>query len=156
LFSIPILLGFLQDWLYVTGFIKPGAHLKSQSLQKVFHWLPLLLRAGVVSLGAALIFPDLVIIDQLPTSQAALVIADLAVIILLAAGVTTRTTAIAGLILLGFHQFFASLSLAQIILAGGYAAILFLGGGPFSLWAPEEYLVYHRAGETAMLKREQT
>ncbi len=156
LFGIPILLGFLQDWLYVTGFIQPGALPKNQSLQKVFHWLPLLFRAGVVSLGAALIFSDLAVLDQLSSSQAALVLADLAVIILLTAGVTTRSAAIVGLILLGFHQLFASLSLAQIFLAGGYAVILFLGGGPFSLWTPEEYLVYHRAGETAMLKGEQT
>lgn len=156
LFGIPILLGFLQDWLYVTGFIQSGALPKNQLLQKVIHWLPLLFRAGVVSLGAALIFPDLAVLNQLSSSQAALVLADLAVIILLTAGVTTRSAAIVGLILLGFHQLFASLSLAQIFLTGGYAVILFLGGGPFSLWAPEEYLVYHRAGETAMLKGEQT
>ncbi len=141
LFGIPILLGFLQDWLYVTGFIQSGALPKNQSLQKVIHWLPLLFRAGVVSLGAALIFPDLAVLNQLSSSQAALVLADLAVIILLTAGVTTRSAAIVGLILLGFHQLFASLSLAQISLACGYAVILFLGGGPFSLWTPEEYLV---------------
>lgn len=154
-FGLPILLGFLQDWFYATGFIKADDGRKSQAIQWMLGWLPLFFRIVVVCLGAALIFPNLIVLNQLSTSQAILVIADLAVILLLTLGVTTRTAAIAGLILLGFHQMYASLSFIQILLAGGYATVLFLGGGPFSLWTPEEYLVFQRAGKAPALKGEQ-
>ncbi len=154
-FGLPILLGFVQDWFYASGVLSAGNRLPSPSLQWMKRWLPLFFRFGVVFLGGALTLPNLLVLAQLPAHQVVLTIADLLVISLLALGITTRTAAIAGLILMGFHQVFASLSLAQILMAGGYSMILFLGGGPFSLWAPEEYLVFHRAGEPATLKVEQ-
>jgi CDP-diacylglycerol--glycerol-3-phosphate 3-phosphatidyltransferase len=154
-FGLPILLGFVQDWLYASGVLIPGTRPTSPSFQWIKRWLPLFFRFGVVILGSTYTFSNLLVLAQLPAHQVVLTIADLLVISLLAVGITTRTAAIAGLILLGFHQVFASLSPAQILMAGGYSMILFLGGGPFSLWTPEEYLVYNRAGEPAALKVEQ-
>ncbi len=156
LFGVPILLGFIQDWFYVSGWLKPGLGAPSVSLQFGLRWLPFLLRITLVFLGASLILPNLPNFAQLPAPQAAIAIADIVVISLLAFGITTRSAAIAGLILLGFHQIYASLSLAQILMAAGFSAITFLGGGPFSLWTPEEYLVYHRAGKPATVKVEQS
>lgn len=154
-FGIPILMGFLMDWFYTTGLLTANDRPQSQTIQRILRWLPFVFRFSVVILGGVMILPKIMALSQLPAPQAMLTITELVVICLLAFGITIRTAAIGGLILLGFHQVFASLSFFQILMAGGYSAILFLGGGPFSLWTPEEYLVFHRAGEAAIIKGKQ-
>jgi hypothetical protein len=75
--------------------------------------------------------------------------------LLIVFGVAARFSAILALCVLGFYQMYASLTPVQIALAVGYTAILYLGSGALSLWAPEDQLVYRRAGEprTAELER---
>jgi hypothetical protein len=69
------------------------------------------------------------------------------VLSLVALGVSGRIAAIGGLLLLGAQQALGGLSSLQILLIIGYTGVLFAGTGPFSLWAPEEWLIRHRAGE---------
>jgi len=44
-------------------------------------------------------------------------------------------------------QTYASLTTVQIALATAYMLILYLGSGAYSLWTPEESLIFKRAGE---------
>lgn len=153
LFAIPFLAGFAYDWLYATGLIG-GAHpsgkvlRKAHPISRVQHYLPLALRLVAVALGAwqALTFWNNAAI--LPgTSLGALLILEALVLLLILLGAAGRVAAIAGLLLLGVHQIFASLSPLQIALAGVYIALLYLGTGAQSLWKPEDRLIYRRLGE---------
>jgi hypothetical protein len=78
-----------------------------------------------------------------------------AAILMIVFGVAARFSAILALGILGFYQMFASLTPLQISLAVAYTAILYLGSGAFSLWAPEDQLVYRRAGEPRTVDVEQ-
>ena len=156
LFGVPLLVGFIRDWFHVTGVLKPDPFAPSKLRKFISHWLPLTLRFIVIILGISLLIPRFSNLGQLEPNILALAIADLVVILFLFLGVMSRTVAIAGLLLLGFHQIFVSLSLVQIFMAAVYSGILFLGGGPFSLWAPEEYLVHHRAGKPKEYMMEQS
>jgi len=51
------------------------------------------------------------------------------------------------LLVLGFNQIFASLTTSQILLVIACTIILFTGTGAFSLWTPENRIIYRRAGE---------
>ena len=64
-------------------------------------------------------------------------------------------SAILALCILGFYQMFASLTRIQIALGVAYSAILYLRSGEFSLLAPEDQLVYRRAGESRTADAEQ-
>jgi hypothetical protein len=74
-------------------------------------------------------------------------ILELAVAALILFGVTGRIVAVAGLILIGLSQQFASLNAPQFILAAVYTILLFAGTGALSIWAPEDKAVYGRPGE---------
>jgi hypothetical protein len=74
-------------------------------------------------------------------------IIELVVLVFLVIGAAGRLSSIAGLCLVGAHQVFSSLTIDQILLVGLYTAILYLGTGAFSLWTPEDRLIFYRAGE---------
>jgi CDP-diacylglycerol--glycerol-3-phosphate 3-phosphatidyltransferase len=160
LFALPFLAGFGYDWLYAAGLIKrsaphtephtapPGkSRPEERSLSRIQHYLPVALRLAAVALGAAHAFalPEG---GPPPTAfQAALLLLEGVVLGLILFGAAGRVAAIAGLLLLGAHQLYASLSPAQIALAGVYTALLYLGTGARSLWTPEDRLIYKRLGE---------
>jgi hypothetical protein len=81
------------------------------------------------------------------TGVVALGLLEAAVVLMLLFGAAGRVTAIVGLLVLGINQIFASLTLGQFLLVTAYTAILFLGTGAYSLWTPEDRLIYRRAGE---------
>jgi CDP-diacylglycerol--glycerol-3-phosphate 3-phosphatidyltransferase len=166
LFALPFLVGFLVDWLAVSGVLKPPsvrqpaiAHLQSAYQSILLNWLPVALRLIAAILFAKQlaqflrIYPDIVGIQtaaQILSSNGSLltlVVAQGAVLLLLVIGAGGRAVPIAGLCLLGIQQMYASLNPLQIALAILLTAILYLGTGSLSLWKPEEHLIYHRAGE---------
>jgi CDP-diacylglycerol--glycerol-3-phosphate 3-phosphatidyltransferase len=150
LFGLPLLVGFLLDWLSISG-KHPLRNI--QSVQKaatpLVRWLPLALRAVILALGLPMLADRYRSFADLHPEILLLTLLETITIIFLALGAAGRVAAILGLMLLGAHQSFVPLSPPQISLAIAYVTILFMGSGAFSLWSPEDNLVYRRAGERA-------
>lgn len=147
LFGIPFLIGFGRDWLFVAGILQPQESALNRWLALLSAWLSLLLRLAVAALQAGPLLERYARFPGLPALVLGVTILETLCLVLLLLGVLSRVTAILALILLGINQLLAPLSLAQMLLAAVYTGILFLGPGAYALWKPEEYLVYHRAGE---------
>lgn len=144
LIGLPFLLGFLWDWLSVSGTVPVALHDKRKWLDYIAAWLPTGLRSVL------LVIAVLSLIGQggdLPKNQGFLVALEGGAIGMMVLGFAPRLNAILGLCLIGVHQIHAPLSQMQIALIGIYSAILFLGSGELSLWQPEERWITHRAGE---------
>ncbi len=150
-FAAPFLAGFMIDWQYTCGRLQRQSP-RREAGQLALKWLPVGLRAAAVILlvgqitGGLLRNPGQVPDIATPVTFA-FMLAQAAVMIMLALGVSSRFTAILGLSLLGIQQMTVSLSPVQVMLVILYTAILYLGSGAFSLWKPEERLIYRRAGE---------
>jgi len=147
LFTLPFLAGFLRDWLSVSGSDRQSGELAAGIKTAAESWLPLAVRASLLLLTVAVLpdqFRDLGL--QTPV---VILIALLEVVALLsvAAGFAGRVAAIVGLVILGIHQNTGILVLLQYLMAVAYTVIIFSGTGPYSLWKPEEYLIYRRIGE---------
>ena len=164
LFALPFLLGFVRDWLCVSGVIKqPGADMteESQSFPRrvLDAWLPLLLRISVVALVV------LTWTQRLPTYTgmipgsslsrlsslhwAVLVTILLAVggSLLLAFGAAGRFATVAILFSVGLHQRLSNLTALDILIIIAATALFFLGTGAYSLWKPEDRFIQYRLGE---------
>lgn len=145
LIALPFLVSFLKDWLYVSGILKPDRSDSSKVIQFAAQWLPLLLRfAAVLLVFVTIIYnarahPDSNFLETI-------IILEIITALLILTGVAGRAAAIAGLVLLGFNQMAAALSLPQYALVIIYIAIIYLGTGPLSLWTPENRLIRQRAG----------
>jgi CDP-diacylglycerol--glycerol-3-phosphate 3-phosphatidyltransferase len=158
LFGLPLLVGFMRDWLCASGALKPHRSLSGASdiwpASLLSRWLPLGLRLAILIILAGMLLTNSHpgISQGLPLADQPLVVIMSGVVSLFAAtllilGLVPRTGAILGLVTLGFQQILAPLELTQVVLAVAYTAILYIGGGDFSLWRPDDYLFFHRAGE---------
>ena len=158
-FALPFLLGFTRDWLSVNGVFRPENKPTSR-LQVIFSdWAPVLLRLAILFLSAGPISQRFLNYTQqvefyaargMPSADVGvLILAMLETVIvgLLLLGISGRVTAVLALLVLGFNQIFASLTTSQVLLLIACTTILFTGTGAFSLWAPENRLIYRRAGE---------
>lgn len=142
LFMIPFLGGFLYDWFLVTGKIdaEKGAAFFDKILAAAWMlWMPFLLRLCTVASLAYIAFAQ-------PLS-ALWALVQIALIIMLIFGILGRLVAILTLIFAGLN-FFSILPISTILLVLG-TILLFTGTGALSLWSPEEWLIYNRAGEKA-------
>jgi CDP-diacylglycerol--glycerol-3-phosphate 3-phosphatidyltransferase len=146
-FGIPFLLGFLRDWLYLSGVLRPTRPAPAWLEGLLGRWLPLALRLLIIVLSAVRLLPMVHHFFSLPPLQAALLGLEILMAVLVGLGILGRVAAIVGLIALGLSQLFLELSPASILVAAAYTAIIFLGSGSLALWSPEEYLIHHRAGE---------
>lgn len=146
LFGLPLLAGFGRDWLYVSGVLKPHHRLTSTTLAALLHWLPFGLRLAIVGLSLPTIlawatgYPDLPLVLQL------LGLLNLLVVALLGLGVLPRILAILALCVLGLYQMFHNLDGLQVGLAVIETLVLYLGGGPWCAYTPEEILFQRPAG----------
>lgn len=147
LIMAPFLVGFIRDWLVVSGRIDPDsagyekAHRQTATL--LAHWLPPALRFALVALvtGLALgIWPG-------ATALALFGPLELALLALVALGVAGRLAA--ALLLIRVE-----IGLAQIGFAPGsgplvavLCLLMLLGSGAFSIWQPEERILTHRLGD---------
>jgi len=151
LFMLPFLGGFLYDWLLITGKIdsQKGAKLFDNLLVSApMRWLPFLIRLITVAILILLITDRWQrIFGQLPVFLAVLwIILTLSAIIMLLLGSLGRLGAIFALIVVGLI-FTPQANHIFLLFAG--ITLLFTGTGAFSLWSPEEWLIYNRAGENA-------
>ena len=145
LFMLPFLIHFTRDFLWVSGRIGPRAASGQawHSLGQVRAWLPLGLRAVQIVLLA------LVLLEQANAGFAQIWIVLVAALALPAIliGAAGRVVALGVLLMSGFalqaaplHWLYWSILLSSTLL-------FVFGTGRFSLWKPEEWLIYHRAGE---------
>jgi hypothetical protein len=142
LFALPFLVGFLYDWLLVSGQVDPrkGAEFfTALSSKKSLKFLPTFLRFSLAG------FLGFYLAQQEIALPWLLVFIPLA--FFLALGLVGRLSAILVLIFLG-------LLIADQPLAGLYPilftlsiTLFFSGTGALSLWSPEDSLIYNRAGE---------
>jgi len=148
-FGLPLLAGFLRDWLYVSGVLRADWRLSQALHHRIHHDLPLLLRGLVLAFGLSLFVKG-----GEPVALLGLFLAAVSLGVLL--GISGRLLSILGLILLGHQQTFVSLSVPQVLLGAAFVAILYLGSGRYSLWKPEEHLFHRRAGEKRQFEAERT
>lgn len=142
-FGLPLLIGFVWDWLYVSGVITLETPQRYAVIKDfILKWVPVGLRFGV------LIFTIPTLISAIePTPFMLLMWINLTLVL---AGAAGRTAAIAGLISLGLHPMKAALSPIELLRGILYAMILLLGSGAFSLWKPEDRLIYRKLGESPL------
>lgn len=140
LFMLPFLGGFLYDWFLMTGKVdraKGAAFFDDLLVSAWVRWFPLALRLGIIlSLAYIAINQPL---GWLWT------IAQTLLIWLLFFGILGRLASILSLIFVGLN--FSSILPIAIVLLVLAATLLFIGTGAFSFWSPEDWLIYHRAGE---------
>ena len=140
LFMLPFLGGFLYDWFLIVGKIdsaKGATFFDNLLVSAWMRWLPPALRLGII-----LSLAHIAINQSLGWLWAS---AQILLMGLLFFGVLGRLASILCLIFVGLN--FSSALPVAIILLFFAAALLFTGTGAFSLWSPEDWLIYHRAGE---------
>jgi CDP-diacylglycerol---glycerol-3-phosphate 3-phosphatidyltransferase len=145
-FGIPLLAGFLWDWLLVIGKVKETAQ-SAREERRFAGWAGFALRWAAVCLILVqrIYHPD--------TWGGFPVLGALEMLIggMIVLGVSGRVWAIFGLVSLGVLQSQNELTVVQLFLSLAYSGILMLGTGMYSLWAPEERLVFHRLGDPGHL-----
>lgn len=163
LFAAPFLLNFTRDWLTVSGVVRPNPAQRRLGLPAtLIRWLPLVLRLVVVlGLGEVLVlwsaaFQPLAaelgrLGVRLPVVFLALLLFLTAVVVFcIAIGAMTRTMGILAICLGGFYLQAGVFDLLPgLLIALSGALLLFLGGGAFSAWTPEQVLLERRAGEAS-------
>ena len=142
-FGVPFAAGFLWDWGLVTGRIRPGSTPARTRFENLtLNILPLGLRL------AALLLMLPTAIEHLQSGRYALLgLAEMLLTLLLLLGIAPRITAIAAVCLLGINQNIAPLSPALLGLIGVYIGMIFAGGGKWSLFPVENWLIYNRVGD---------
>ncbi|MBN2500388.1 MAG: CDP-alcohol phosphatidyltransferase family protein [Anaerolineales bacterium] len=149
IFMLPFMVGFIYDWLQVSGRIGPSKHRAGEFTGKLkgrlFAVVPVVLRGIAVAVLIVWItqtsfdFPGTIVFMLL----------EIVIALFLGLGILTRVSAIAALSVMGIKlQFvdFGGLHLFYLLAASG---VLFLGPGNYYVWSPEEWLFHHRAGETS-------
>lgn len=156
LFGLPLLFGFMHDWLYLSGVLQPSENVSNnQHMILLERWLPVAARLGIFILNmqfTVALWRNFPKFELLFISLAGLYYL---VVILVIAGILPRISAGLALILIGLFQMYATLSSNQFILIILYTFILYIGGGALSIWAPEERLYKKRLGEQQVIWVEQ-
>ena len=149
LFMAPFLVGFVRDWLVVSGAVDPQSeHYRALALwaERVFYgWLPTLYRAGVGGL-----FVSFVLTEASASSEHRVVLilmvvqAVLAVMIL--AGIFGRLSALGLVAATGLAYSGARLDLPAIALAACLILVMLFGAGCFALSQAEDRFLRFHAG----------
>jgi CDP-diacylglycerol--glycerol-3-phosphate 3-phosphatidyltransferase len=128
----------------------------------VGRWLPLVSRTGVVALLAVWLLnnipwvidqwgdwsSDLTSVDAYPGIWLGLMLFLAGVgLVSLALGAAGRLAALFVLLGIGIFQNFTSLGWVEIVLLVGATILMYLGTGPYSIWAPEDRIIAKRFGE---------
>jgi CDP-diacylglycerol---glycerol-3-phosphate 3-phosphatidyltransferase len=141
-FMVPLIAGFLRDWSIVSMRVDLTSDRYRRALRTVRRCLtrqvPLLLR--MLSLPLTVIA-----VRSWPWTAERWMALSSAVLITL--GVAGRTAAVGLLFVILLITRTANVNLFGILLLGLGTMILFVGTGPYTLWAPERRLLLERAGE---------
>lgn len=144
LFAAPLLIGFVRDYLWVTGVIgRRGVKPRRAGLGWGAGRLQLALRGLLAALLVNLVFH---LIEQGNSQPGLLLVSALAVPLVLL-GAAGRTAALAVLLMTGFAMQADPAEWRYWLILPVSTLLFFTGTGPWSLWRPEEWLIDHRAGE---------
>jgi CDP-diacylglycerol--glycerol-3-phosphate 3-phosphatidyltransferase len=146
LFALPFLVGFTRDWLYAAGILIPSERSGAGFIFKFNQWAPVFIRLAVSMTIILLVSRSIGNLSNLSIPMSLMVLVNLAAALAIAFGIAGRLFAVIGLCMLGFAQFYSPLTPIQILLAAGYVALIYLGTGPFSLWKPEDQVIFGRRG----------
>lgn len=147
LFALPFLAGFLRDWLWVSGVIRRQTALAPWMSRALTVGVPLALRLALPVLAVAALTQGPQSLDWSMPIPMVILMLEIGAILAVTFGFAARIAAVIGLLILGIHQNQASLTLAQYLMVVDYVAIVLLGSGPYSVWKPEDVLIYRRIGE---------
>ena len=144
LFMTPLLLGFLRDWLVVTGRVETDAtqqtrldHLAGRLRTRVV--LPF--RLFLLLCGIAAIIPADIFIFQVPT---ALKLTFILCCLLAGIGFMGRCAALLLILLLACNQSPFGISPFSLTVFSSAAILVLLGTGLMSIFTPEDNLLYRR------------
>jgi CDP-diacylglycerol--glycerol-3-phosphate 3-phosphatidyltransferase len=147
-FGLPFLAGFTLDWLHVSGVRLPkGIRAKTKERTWLSRWLPLALRIAILVVSLPILAERYHSLTTLQPQLLFLTVLETIAVLMLVFGAAGRVAAILALITLGINQVYVDLTPTQIALAMAYTTILFIGSGDFSLWKPEDNMIYRRPGE---------
>jgi CDP-diacylglycerol---glycerol-3-phosphate 3-phosphatidyltransferase len=143
LFMLPFLVNFFRDWLVVSGVtrqVNPQRSLFPRFLQLN---LPLAVRGGLIWLLVELIVH---VLNQQPLDWLVLIISAIAIPSLLL-GAAGRVSSLAVLLVTGFGLQLYPLEWRFWAILLFSAISMMIGTGRFSLWKPEDWLLFKQAGE---------
>ena len=144
LFAAPLLIGFVRDYLWVTGVIGRGSTRVPRTSRSVDQtWFQLALRG----LLAALLVNLLSHMLGQGNAQPGLLITAFVAVPLVLLGAAGRSAALAVLLMTGFRLQSDPLEWRLWLILLTSTLLFFTGTGAWSLWRPEEWLIDHRAGE---------
>lgn len=142
LFMIPLLAGFIRDWLVVSCRLANDSAWEERLGDLLTRQFPLVLRVIILGCGLAMLAVDgggrISMVWQLAVVLSCL-LAGLAVM--------GRSAALILTLLLAGHSSPFGTSIAATVLFGAAAGLMLTGTGTFSLWAPEERILHRRAGK---------
>lgn len=142
LFALPLLIGFVRDFLWVIGVIGRGS--KPTPVQKREPArLQLALRGLLAALLVNLIFHST---GQGNLPPGLLIIAAVGAVLVLL-GAAGRAAALAVLLMTGLALQRDPMEWRYWLILPVSTLVFFFGTGVWSLWRPEEWLIDHRAGE---------
>jgi CDP-diacylglycerol---glycerol-3-phosphate 3-phosphatidyltransferase len=153
-FALPFLVGFILDWLTVSGAIRDRAKATNSvtavRVRFLTTWGALILRLAV----AVTLFW---ILARFPASNAGVDISLPSVVtiyffgvmggVLMVLGLAGRIAALAILFSFSLIQQLSSLNAVESFVIIGATTLFFLGSGAFSVWVPEKRLISKRLGE---------
>jgi len=139
----PLLIGFLRDWLVVSGRMKTDTdqqsildHRTRSVMTKIF---PLMLRLAILAGGIALLAGNGFYRVHLPWRLA------IGFCCLVAGfGFMGRSAGLFLVLMLGSNPSPFGISVISMVIFGTGAALMLTGTGVLSLWAPEEMILYRR------------
>jgi len=145
-FGLPFLIGFWRDFLLVCGVLRPKS---TPAIPARF------LAAIQIGIRLALVVLALLVLRQMQPANlaldregAALLFLQLFMALAVLLGIAGRISSGIALGLIGLGQWFFPPTILQIFQIAGYAAIIYMGVGPYSHWSPEEAWYYKPTGLT--------
>lgn len=153
-FMLPFLVGFIRDWLVVSGKVTPESRAYIEWMGRfraiATRWLPFGIRLAILGIGSAMgaaallriPVPDTPPLGSVEPGIWSLV---LALSLIIGSGTAARAASLALLMLIGFFLLPHQLDW-PLVLAAGAASIAILGSGAASVWRPEEYYLRRRFG----------
>lgn len=138
-FLAPLLLGFVRDWLVMSGAVStdgPGYRAAARVYDRVARWLPLVLRLAAVLIAGLFLAPRMGVVGLLALVGGAALLLGVgnrfaALLVLLAMCVDVLVQ--------GYQPQHAALTVALV-------GILYLGGGALALWPADDALFVERRG----------
>ncbi len=143
IFMTPLLLGFIWDWMVVSGHSKnKGLIILPHLTQKVITLIQINSRIAVSISGISLLFSDIY-------SGSLLVVFWIGLVLMICLGLCGRLAALTAAIILSFAFPEHNPSYVLQIMFCSLLLIFLFGSGPYSMYSPEEFLFQYKPKNTS-------